>query len=179
MGVVAPVATSTVAVVVGVAGIRGTLLGARRQVDGQITIAREERQQRRLEAAYAELLGNLIACEDYANQVFAVTISGKPPHEVEAPPGFSHSLGGDGSLGVYWSPRVRQLVGEMRAKIRELSKVLMQYHLTARDPELTTDQQVLAMVNTTASKANEVQAAIEVVRDQMSAELNPGAPGRA
>jgi hypothetical protein len=164
---------------VGIAGIWGTRSGARQQVDGQIKIAREERQQRRIEAAYTELLGNLIACEDYANKVFFATMAGQPPLGVEMPPGFSSSLGGDGSLAVYWSPRVRQLVGEMRNQIRELHKLLVRYHRTARDAGATSEDQVLAMINAAAPKAEAAQRAIVAVRDQMSAELNPGAPPRA
>ena len=64
---VQPVATSTGTAIVGVAGIVATLKAgnrqakvaidvARQQGDAQVATAREERQQRRLEASYMELL---------------------------------------------------------------------------------------------------------------------------
>jgi hypothetical protein len=64
---VAPVAGSVATVAVGVTGIVATykagsrqqataLAAVRQQSDAQVAVAREERQQRRLEAAYSELL---------------------------------------------------------------------------------------------------------------------------
>jgi hypothetical protein len=64
---VAPTASTTAAIVVGVTGIVATYRAGSRQqatalavtgqqVDAQVAVAREERQQRRLEEAYLELL---------------------------------------------------------------------------------------------------------------------------
>jgi hypothetical protein len=65
---VAPVAGSVATVVIGVTGIVTTyragnrqqdtaLMVGRQQVDAQVAVSREERQQRRLEEAYLEMFG--------------------------------------------------------------------------------------------------------------------------
>jgi hypothetical protein len=70
-----------VTLLLGLGGIAGTLIAGFRQtdtairvaklsIDGQLAGAREERQQRRLEAAYTELLIRLTVVRNWANAVY-------------------------------------------------------------------------------------------------------------
>lgn len=124
---IAPTGTALVGVVGIAAAVYGgnrqtatALAVARQQVDGQVMIAREERLQRRIETAYAELLVVLIQCEDYVTQVSGATFGGGTPSDIRAPAVFRDRIGAEGSMSAYWSPRTRQLIDEMRDGLLEL-----------------------------------------------------------
>ena len=172
----------TASAVLGVAGIVGTywtgkrqgeatIKVAERQIDGQVTIAREARQQQRKEAAYSQLLGVLIALERYAETVVSLTMDGRPPHDAQPPDGFYASLGGDGELAIYWTPAVRQLVESLRGRLRELNQALLLYHIHVNEAGHD-DQELEDELAALWDHTNAVRVANAAVRDEMSRELN-------
>jgi hypothetical protein len=156
---------------------RTTVQVAKQQVDGQVQIAQEERRQRRIETAYEKLQAVLIELDDYTEAVIGETMEGNPPDDADAPDAFTHRLAGGGTLALYWSPRVRQLVDHAQHEIRELNKALLLYHIYANE-DGHSDQDIQRELDDLWPRAQLAREAIEAVRDQMSAELNPGAPGR-
>lgn len=107
---------------VAIAGIWGTLHSTAKQIEGQKDVAREERKERRLEAAYLELLVKIAQADEWTTQLLS---HWTPPEEGQPSPGpegpdiFLQTLSAQGILSVYWSPRVTQLVNEVRRHLRE------------------------------------------------------------
>lgn len=121
---VAPVASSLAAVAVGVAGIVATykagnrqqdtaLAIVRQQSDVQVAVAREERQQRRIEQAYLELFAALDPTYWWVHTVYP-DVAPRPedftmPPRPSPPGGMSSK---EAPLSAYWSPRVILLLRE-------------------------------------------------------------------
>ena len=162
----------------GIRQSRTTVDVTKQQIDGQVQIAHEERRQRRIESAYTELLGSLVEFDDYTETVINTTMEGNTPGDAEAPESLSFRLGGEGALAVYWSPRVRQLVEAAQQRMRELNQALLLYHIYVNE-DGHSDEDIRHETDGLWPYAQRAREGIEAVRDQMSAELNPGAPGRA
>jgi hypothetical protein len=168
--------------VLGVAGIVGTYWTGKRQaeatvkvaawqIDAQVTIAREARQQQRKEAAYGKLLGVLIELERYAETVVSLTMDGQPPHDADPPEGFYASLAADGELAIYWTSTVRQLVDNLRGQLGALNQALLLYHIHVNEAGHD-DQELEEELNSLWDRTAAVRLANTAVRDEMSRELN-------
>jgi hypothetical protein len=129
---VAPVAGA----VVGVAGIIATYMSGSRQqqtalavtqqqIDAQAAVAREERQQRRLEEPYLELLSALTRIHYWVFTVYP-PITSKPEDYTMPPlPELPDSVQKEALWTAYWSPRVEQLMKEWESTVRHLQSVGM------------------------------------------------------
>jgi hypothetical protein len=114
----APAATTVAAIV----GVSGTYLAGNRQVKTsldvakaqgsiQATIAREERHQRRIEAAYTEIVAAITQVANWLDRLNSVFLDpGQADHPAEPEVPFFDSA--YAATMVYWSPRVGQLVGD-------------------------------------------------------------------
>lgn len=128
---VAPVATSVATLGVGVAGIVATYMAGNRQqdsalavtqqqVDGQIAVAREERRQRRLEAAYQELLAVLSHTYAWVLTVYP-TWSKAGEYTMPPMPELPDKARTEALLTAYWSPRVQQLMDPWRDALTDVN----------------------------------------------------------
>jgi hypothetical protein len=130
---VAPVASSVAVVVVGVAGIVATykagsrqqdtaLAVARQQGDVQVAVAREERQQRRLEAAYLELLTAMTRIYYWVQTVYPLFTRTAEEFTMPPVPEVPDIEKIEAKWTAYWSPRVEQLMegwGGALTKLRQ------------------------------------------------------------
>lgn len=115
---VEPVASPLAGVLGAIVGIFGTLKATERQGEAQVKVAREERQQRRLEASYMELLTLLSELGAWAQIVFP---SRSVPEEfviTRMPEPAPHR---EALLTAYWSPRIQALKMEFDDRLLELS----------------------------------------------------------
>ena len=128
---VAPTAGSVAVVVVGVAGIVATyraggrqqdtaLAVVRQQADAQVAVAREERQQRRLEEAYLEMLAAITNIYYWVFTVYPIVT--KTPDQFTMPPlpELPDTARKEALWTAYWSPRVEQLMKEWETVVRSL-----------------------------------------------------------
>jgi hypothetical protein len=100
---------TTVAGVVGIAGIVGTYLGARHQGNVTVRMAREERRQGRLERAYQEVQRAVDRYAQWADATMPLISVGD--HDPHPPlPGNDGPVLEASALRLYWSPEVRRLV---------------------------------------------------------------------
>ena len=133
---VAPLAGSVATVAVGVTGIVATykagsrqqetaLKVAQQQADSQVAVAREERQQRRLEEAYLEMLAALTAVSYWVFTVYPVFTS--TPEEFTMPPmpKLPDAERKEALWSAYWSPQVERLMKEWESAVRQLQQTGM------------------------------------------------------
>jgi hypothetical protein len=92
----------------------------RRQAEAQVAVAREERQQRRLEEAYLEMLAAITSIHYWVYTVYPVLT--KTPEQFTMPPlpEFPDSASKEALWTAYWSPRVEQLMKDWEAAVRKL-----------------------------------------------------------
>lgn len=137
---VAPVAASAATVVVGLAGIVATykagsrqqataLAVARQQTDVQVAAAREERQQRRIEQAYLELLTALTKIHYWVFTVYPMFTSTPEQFTMPPLPELPDTEQKEALWAAYWSPRVEQLVKEWETAVRKLQNLGMRIGL--------------------------------------------------
>lgn len=121
---VAPVATATSGAIVGVAGIIATFKSGRRQtqtaldvahrqMETALRVAREERNQRRLDEAYPPLLDVLVEGEQWLAAVRDFAWGpwvGEPQLEPPEPPESVVGLRTHSKISSVWSPQVAALV---------------------------------------------------------------------
>jgi len=128
---VAPTASAAAAVVVGVAGIVATykagnrqqdvaLTVARQQGDAQVAVAREERQQRRLETAYLELLVAITKVRYWVFTVYPLLTYTPDQYTMPPLPELPDSDQKEALWTAYWSPRVKQLIEQWDKAVRHL-----------------------------------------------------------
>jgi hypothetical protein len=95
----------------------GTALAvARQSTNAQVGIAREERQQRRLEAAYQELLVFLSHRYAWVLTVYPLW-SAEGGYTMPPMPELPDKAKSEALLTAYWSPRVQQLMGPWQAAL--------------------------------------------------------------
>jgi hypothetical protein len=160
----------------GIRQSRTTIQVAEQQINAQVQVAQEERRQRRIEAAYEKLQAVVIELDDYLQAVTSETMKGVDPRDADLREVLTPRLSGQRALALYWSPRVRQLVGKAQDEMRLLNSVLGIYQDVRKGDH--SDEERFSEWSGMIFQAAESRKAIEAVRDQMSAELNPGAPGR-
>jgi|NGEPerStandDraft_6_1074524.scaffolds.fasta_scaffold92665_2 hypothetical protein len=128
---VAPVAGSGAAAIVGVAGICATFKAGKRQqqtaleiarvsIDGQLAGLREERHQRRLEAAYTELLIMLSETHQWAVSVYPMWTSGAEDYRMPPMPEKSNRARVEAVVTAAWSPRLQQLMDPWRIALERV-----------------------------------------------------------
>jgi hypothetical protein len=98
-----------VTAVVGLAGIAATYYTGKRQSDTQLQAQREERHQRRLEAAYVPLMDALTEGAEWFQQLDAFIVGDTPGWDSPKMPESVKAVVGRGSLTSVWSPRVAGL----------------------------------------------------------------------
>jgi hypothetical protein len=124
---VAPVSTSAV----GIVGIIFTYRNGRRQqetalavaqqqADAQVAVAREERQQRRLETAYMELLQVLSHTYEWVKAVYPMLTATREEYTMPPMPELPGGLKADALITAYWSPRIQQLMTEWDEAVVEV-----------------------------------------------------------
>ena len=117
--------------VVGVAGIAGTIVAARitgktqmavvrQQESAQVAIAREERQQRRFEDAYTEMLAAVTRIRYWVYTVYPPLTRTAEEFTMPPVPELPDAAKSEALWTVYWSPRVEQLMGEWEQSVRKL-----------------------------------------------------------
>ncbi len=134
--------------VVGIAGIVGTLWGARSQANVTLQLAREERAQTRLERSYLEVQRLVERSAQWAASAMPTFGEGQdlfPPHPEDDAQVLEAS-----ALRLYWSPEVRELVQEWtRARNALILHVRMartseRYRGEAWGPKVTELKQALS-----------------------------------
>jgi hypothetical protein len=140
---VAPAVTGAATAIVGVAGILATykagarqqqtaLAVAQQQADAQVAVAREERQQRRLEEAYLELLSALTKIHYWVFTVYPFMTRTIEEYTMPPLPELPDSERKEAMWTAYWSPRVEQLMKEWESTVRQLQNAGMQIGLAMR-----------------------------------------------
>lgn len=125
---VTAVAGGTVTAVTAVAGIVATyksgnrqqetaLAVAQQQADSQVAVAREERQQRRIEEAYLGMLAALTSIYYWAQAVYPFMTATEEQFTVPPLPELDDSQKREALWTAYWSPRVEQLMSEWQVAV--------------------------------------------------------------
>jgi hypothetical protein len=133
---VAPVAGAVGTVTVGVAGIFATYKAGSRQqntalevvrlqAEAQVAVAREERQQRRLEEAYLEMLAAITNIHYWVFTVYPVFTQTAEQFTMPPLPELPDSASKEALWTAYWSPRVEQLMRDWEASVRKLQSTGM------------------------------------------------------
>lgn len=178
--------------VVGLAGIISTYLAGgrqqqtalavvRQQTDVQVAVAREERQQRRLEEAYLE---TLTALSHIYYWVFAVypPITQTPEQYTMPPlPELPDNARKEAAWTAYWSPRVEQLMDEWQLTVRKLQHAGMSISM-ARAAEAKGQQSGLDHPTLALELPGLKQAVVDAdksVRNQVRLELLGQSDGHA
>jgi hypothetical protein len=128
---VAPTASATAAIAVGVTGIIATyragsrqqataLAVARQQVDAQVAVAREERQQRRLEEAYLEMLAAITSIQYWVFTVYPMMAQTPEQYTMPPLPELADNARKEALWTAYWSPRIEQLMEEWESAVRQV-----------------------------------------------------------
>jgi hypothetical protein len=189
---VAPVAASVATVAVGVTGVVTTYkAGARQQhtalavtqqqADSQAAIAREERQQRRLEEAYLGMLAGLTGIYYWTQAVYPLMTNTVEQFTMPPLPELVDNEMKEALWTAYWSPRVEQLMTEWRTAVGELQHaglvigMARSFEESGRESRLSSSDWL--------SKLPELKQAIfdadKRVRDQVRSELLGQHDGRA
>jgi hypothetical protein len=129
--------------VVGVAGIIATYMAGarqqktalavvRQQIDAQVAVAREERQQKRFEEAYLELLSALTLVHYWVFTVYPPMTNKPEGYTMQPLPELPDSAQKEALWTAYWSPRVEQLMKEWESTVRQLQSAGMEISLGLR-----------------------------------------------
>jgi hypothetical protein len=133
---VAPIAGAVATVSVGVAGIVATykagsrqqntaLEVVRQQAEAQIAVAREERQQRRLEEAYLEMLAAITSIHYWVFTVYPALTNTLDQFTMPPLPDLPDNARKEALWTAYWSPRVEQLMEDWEAAVRRLQSTVI------------------------------------------------------
>jgi hypothetical protein len=128
---VTPVVAGVVTAIATVAGIVATyksgnrqqqtaLAVAQQQADSQVAVAREERQQRRLEEAYLGMLAALTSIYYWTQTVYPLMTNTAEQFTMPPLPELPDSGKKEALWTAYWSPRVEQLMSEWQTAVRAL-----------------------------------------------------------
>ena len=97
----------------------------RQQADAQVAVAREERQQKRLEGAYAELLTALTVMTYWVPTVYPPMTSTPEQFTMPPMPELPDSAKKETLWTAYWSPRVKQLMKDWETCVRKVQHSAM------------------------------------------------------
>jgi hypothetical protein len=131
MGGMAAWETLVAGIAGGLVGVGGTYLGAwrtgrtqmavaRQQERAQVAIAREERQQRRFEEAYTEMLEVVTRIRYWVFTVYPMLTRTQEEYTMPPVPELPDIAKSEALWTVYWSPRVEQLMEEWEQIVRKL-----------------------------------------------------------
>jgi len=167
---------------VGVAGIVGTYLGTRSQIKGQVELARSERQQRRREESYMELLVLVAEADDWAYdlmQNFAGVGTNKP--YPARPRIYVRTISSQGVLSVYWSGRLRQLIADLQAQINAATEAWARSQAARANQESTGARQPQSQlpVEKFLQAKERISQIADMIRNQVSDELSDKHSGEA
>jgi hypothetical protein len=173
-----------VTLLLGLGGIAGTLFAGFRQtdtairvaklsIDGQLAGAREERQQRRLEAAYTELLIRLTVVRDWANAVYPMWTSTAGEYTMPPLPPASDKERTEAIVTATWSPRVQELMHRwdtVVGKIKRTGETItlgLRAESTGRESSLDSADHLARL----PELRQELNRADRAIRQQVSREL--------
>ncbi len=118
----------------GIAGILATYFASGRQHKAGLQLAREERLQRRLEAAYMELLAYLSHTYQWALSVYPLFTNSPQEYTMPPMPPLPDPARTEALLTAYWSPRVQQLMQGWREVLGEIADTGTEIH-TAQEAQ--------------------------------------------
>jgi hypothetical protein len=181
---VAPVAGAVTGVAVGLAGIIATykagnrqqataLAVVRQQSDAQVAVAREERQQRRLEEAYLEMLAALTGIHYWLFTVYPMITQTPEQFTMPPLPELTDSARKEALWTAYWSARVEQLMKDWEAAVRKLqgTGIHIAIGLSAEQKGRESGIDVPALLLELEEQKREVIDADKRVREQVRLEL--------
>jgi len=181
---VAPVAGAVTGVAVGLAGIIATykagnrqqataLAVVRQQSDAQVAVAREERQQRRLEEAYLEMLAALTSIHYWVFTVYPMITQMPDQFTMPPLPELPDSARKEALWTAYWSARVEQLMKDWEAAVRKLrgTGIHIAIGLSAEQKGRESSIDVPALLLELEEQKREVIDADKRVREQVRLEL--------
>jgi len=128
---VTPVAGGATTAIAAVAGIVATYMSgnrqqqtaltvAQQQTDSQVAVAREERQQRRLEEAYLGMLAAVTSIYYWTQTVYPLMTNTPEQFTMPPLPELPDNEEKEALWTAYWSPRVEQLMDKWRTAVRAL-----------------------------------------------------------
>ena len=167
--------------VVGVAGIWGTLHGTTRQIDAQREQARDERQEKRLEASYYEMLAKVGEADDWTYRLLLGWGAKSEEPFVVRPDIFVKTIGALGVLSVHWSNRIRELIEELREHIDTAYKAWLRNQLAIENRQngQDDDADMVALYERFTTAKDAISALTHTIRDQVDAELTNRHDGHA
>ncbi|XRQ07371.1 hypothetical protein ACN3XK_64520 [Actinomadura welshii] len=181
---VSPVATSTGTLVVGIAGIVATykagnrqqetaLSVAKQQAEAQASAAREERQQRRLEEAYTDLLITLSHVDDWLHRVYPLITENKEQYTMPSMPEIPNRIEREAVLTAYWSPQIQRLHTDWRQAVAELRHTGMDIEYIQKQEELGRESGLnkAEILKSLPKQKEAVREADQAIRSQVRLEL--------
>ncbi len=165
---VSPIATATA----GVAGIVFTWLTGKQARDDTRAIAREARQQQRLEDAYVELLKMAERVGQWAQMVCPVIDFGGQP---DTPlPSFEVQADASALMGAFGSEAVREKREAWESVVRKMASLVNQIRWEEADPTGGRIPQISSRATLHELRPDE-RAARQALADQVAVELRHGA----
>jgi hypothetical protein len=171
-------------VTVGVAGIFATYKAGSRQqntalevvrlqAEAQVAVVREERQQRRLEEAYLEMLAAITHIHYWLFTVYPVFTQTVEQFTMPPLPELPDSASKEALWTAYWSPRVEQLMGDWDAAVRTVRSTGMRIGIgrSAEQSGQVSGIDVPALLLELQEQKREVIDADRHVREQVRSEL--------
>jgi hypothetical protein len=146
---------------------------AQQQADSQVAVAREERQQRRLEEAYLGMLAALTSIFYWAQSVYPMMTKTVEQFTMPPLPELPESEKSEALWTAYWSPRVEQLMSEWRTAIGALQHAGLVIGMARSFEESERESRLNS--SDWLSKLPELKQAVfhadKRIRDQVRAEL--------
>jgi hypothetical protein len=181
---VAPVATATASITVGVAGIFFTWLSGKQGGDHAETIsgqqlaherllASEARDQQRLETAYVNLLEMSEAAGQWVQLVMPV-VDTDPPQPDPPLPTLEVQAHTEAVVRAFGSPQVRERMDSWESVVRKAISTVTVGHMMASLPSEATQ----ARLTLERDLRPQERSARQALAEQVSAELRPGGRGR-
>ena len=177
---VAPVATATASTAIGVAGIFFTWLSGKQGRDHAETIsgqqltharllAKEAREQQRLESAYVALLEMAERAGQWAQLVLPM-IDTNPPGPVRPLPSFEEQAHTEAVVRALGSKEVREQMEKWEAVLRRVISTVEQIHWEESSPSRASQRSPRL---TLEELRPQERAARQALAEQVSAELRP------
>ncbi|MCR3740247.1 hypothetical protein BS35_002802 [Actinomadura glauciflava] len=181
---VSPVATSVGGFGIGLAGIVATykagnrqqetaLAVAKQQADNQLAVAREERQQRRLETAYTDLLVMLSHVNEWLLRVYPMMTATKEEFTMPSMPEIPNRIEAEAALTAYWSPAIRRLMDDWREAVLKVQRAGIEIAAGRESEERGrgTDIDYWELLRDLPDQKEYVRIADERIREQVRLEL--------
>ncbi|GAA2278366.1 hypothetical protein GCM10010402_38740 [Actinomadura luteofluorescens] len=177
-------ATSVGGFGIGLAGIVATykagnrqqetaLAVAKQQADNQLAVAREERQQRRLETAYTDLLVMLSHVNEWLLRVYPMMTATKEEFTMPSMPEIPNRIEAEAALTAYWSPAIRRLMDDWREAVLKVQRAGIEIAAGRESEERGrgTDIDYWELLRDLPDQKEYVRIADERIREQVRLEL--------